>query len=95
MFFLKYEFQDKDFKSVVEFSEAVTAWMNDFIYWFNNLGAWVDSVNARKAYYFGQLGWDLENGKKQIFISKSQVKVKLTIRHPGPSGPQIHLTGDN
>lgn len=95
MFFLKYEFQDKDFKSVVEFTEAVTAWMNDFIYWFNNLGAWVDSVNARKAYYFGQLGWELGNGKKQICILKTQLKVKPKMRHPGPSGPQIQLTGDN
>ena len=95
MFFLKYEFQDKDFKSVVEFSEAVQAFMNDFIYWFNNLGAWVDSVNARKEYIFGQLEWELGNGKKQICILKTQLKLKSTMRHLGPSGQQIQLTGDN
>ena len=95
MFFLKYEFQDKDFKSVVEFGEAVTAFMNDFIYWFNNLGAWVDSVNARKEYIFGQLGWELNNGKKQICIVKTQLKLKLKMRHLGPSGQQIQPTGDN
>ena len=71
MFFLKYEFQDKDFKSVVEFGEAVTEFMNDFIYWVNNLGAWVDSFNARKAYIFGQQGWELGNGKKKIYIKHS------------------------
>lgn len=64
MFFLKYEFQNRDFKSVVEFSEAVTEFMNDFIYWFNNLSQWVDSFNARKAYIFSQLEWELENGNK-------------------------------
>jgi len=61
MFMLKYEFQSRDFDNVVVFGEAVTEWMNDFLYWFNNLGAWVDSVNARQAYIFSQLGWDLEN----------------------------------
>ena len=66
MFFLKFEFQDRDFKSVVEFTEAVNAFMKDFMYWFNNLGAWVESFNARKAYIFGQLEWDLENGKELI-----------------------------
>ena len=66
MFFLTFQFQDRDFNSVVEFSEAVTAFMNDFIYWFNNLGAWVDSFNARMQYIFGQLGLELNDGKKQF-----------------------------
>lgn len=66
MFFLKYEFQDRDFKSVVEFSEAVTEFMNDFIYWFNNLSQWVDSFNARKAYIFSQLEWELENVDNEV-----------------------------
>ena len=64
MFFLKFQLQNQDFKSLDDFGEAVTAFMNDFTYWFNNLGAWVDAFYARKEYYFGQLGWELGNGEK-------------------------------
>ena len=68
MFFLKYEFQDKNFDSVAEFYEAVTEFMKDFTYWLTNLAAWVEDFNARKEYYFGQLGWELGNGKKLFYF---------------------------
>ena len=94
IFFLKYELQDKNFKSVAEFIEAVNEFMKDFIYWITNLGAWVDAFNARKAYYFGQLGWELGNGKRLCCKYIIQLNIKSKMRHPGPYGLQIQLTGD-
>jgi hypothetical protein len=61
MFMLKYEFMDKNFDNIVQFGEAVTEWMNEFIFWFNNLGAWVDSYEARQQYIFGQLDWSFDS----------------------------------
>ena len=63
MFFLKFQLQEQNFESVAEFGAAVTEFMNGFVYWFNNIGTWLEAFNARKAYYFGQLGWDLDSGK--------------------------------
>ena len=80
MFMLKYEFQSRDFDNIVVFGEAVTEWMNDFLYWFNNMSAWVDSFNARQAYIFSQLGWDLENGAFSRFeIKQHYFKHKLIV----------------
>ena len=94
MFFLKYKLQDKDFKSIVEFSEAVTEFMKEFSYWFNNLGAWVDTFYARKAYYFDQLGWTLGDGKTPFSDITTQLIIKSKTRQLGLFGPQIQLTGD-
>ena len=64
MFFLKLHFQEQNFESIAEFGAAVTEFMNMFADWFINIPTWLEAFNARKAYYFGQFGWDLDSGKK-------------------------------
>ena len=63
MFFLKFLLQDTNLNSPEELMGAVAKFMNEFVYWVTNIKDWVASFNARKEYYFAQLGWEIGNGK--------------------------------